>query len=48
MREYEKHEAANGKPANHQFAKEVRASTCIAMHHMQVQVWKGSVNIIKL
>ena len=26
MREYEKHQAANGQPPNHQFAKEVRPS----------------------
>ena len=38
MREYEKHEAANGQPPNHQFAKEVRILTGIALHIMQVPV----------
>ena len=28
MREYEKHEAANGQPPNHQFAKEVGSRLC--------------------
>ena len=28
MREYEKHEEANGKPPNHQFAKEVGVRLC--------------------
>ena len=31
MREYEKHQAANGNPPNHQFAKEVRYSSLLSM-----------------
>ena len=31
MREYEKHQAANGNPPNHQFAKEVRYRSLLSM-----------------